>query len=52
MTNLACFMINISCAQKVFKILLVMLAFAITFKGIKGQKKIKIDHTSTEGKLS
>ena len=32
------FMVNISCAQRVFKIPLVLLAFAITLKGINTLK--------------
>ena len=34
MTNVAFFTVNISCAERVFKIPLGLLAFAITLKGI------------------
>ena len=50
------FMINISLAQRVLKTLFVLLAFAITLKGInalrgrsKEKKKLRYDLTSPEG---
>ena len=53
------FMVNISHAKRVFKILLVLLAFAITLKGIntirgssKDKKKSSCDLRSPEGKAS
>ena len=56
MTNVACFMVNISHAQRVFKIPLVLLAFAIilkrgnTLKESKDKRKSRYDLMSPEGK--
>ena len=50
-------MVNISHAQRVFKIPLILLAFALTFKGIntprgysKDKRKSRYDLASPEGK--